>query len=97
VAVVKLSRHCAVLLKGGHSTDKKVSNDCLFVNGKLKKEYSASRIKGKGKHGSGCIFSAAITASVAKGDTIENAIAKGKKYVTDFLKSNKTLIGYHLN
>jgi hydroxymethylpyrimidine/phosphomethylpyrimidine kinase len=49
------------------------------------------------KHGSGCVLSAAITASLAKGDTLENAISKGKEYVTDFLKSNNTLLGYHSN
>jgi hydroxymethylpyrimidine/phosphomethylpyrimidine kinase len=96
-AATSLSKKCPVLLKGGHSTDKKVSADLLFVKGKLKKTYSSSRIKGNGKHGSGCVFSAAITASLTKGDTLENAINRGKKYVTEFLKSNDTLTGYHLN
>ena len=96
-AAIHISDACPVLLKGGHSTDKKVSVDYLFVNGKLKKEFSSSRIKGDGKHGSGCVLSSAITASLAKGDTLENAISKGKEYVTNFLKSNNTLLGYHLN
>ncbi len=45
-AAIHLSESCPVLLKGGHSTDKKASGDYLFVHGKLKKEYSSSRIKG---------------------------------------------------
>ena len=96
-AAINLSEKCPVLLKGGHSSDKKNSADLLFVKGKLKKEYSSLRIKGEGKHGGGCVFSAAITASLAKGNSLENAISKGKEYVTDFFKSNNTLIGYHLN
>lgn len=92
-----LSMHCPVLLKGGHSPNRKNSADYLYVKGKPVKTYSSQRIKGKGKHGSGCVLSAAITASLAKGETLENAVAKGKKYVTDFLKSNNTLIGFHLN
>lgn len=96
-AAIKLSKHCPILLKGGHSADKKYSTDYLFINGKLKKEYSSLRIRGAEKHGSGCVLSAAISASIAKGDKLENAIGKGKKYVTDFLLSNATLTGYHLN
>jgi len=96
-AAISLSMECPTLLKGGHSSAKKTSSDQLFVNGKLKKEYSSTRLKGKGKHGSGCVLSASITASITKGDTLENAIGIGKKYVTDFLKSNNTLLGYHMN
>jgi hydroxymethylpyrimidine/phosphomethylpyrimidine kinase len=96
-AAINLSRYCPTLLKGGHSEDKKNSSDYLFVNGKLKKEFPSPRIKEGEKHGSGCVFSSAITASLSKGDMLETAINKGKIYVTKFLKSNNTLTGYHLN
>lgn len=96
-AAINLSKQCPTLLKGGHSTDKKMSVDYLFIDGKLKSKYPSSRIKGAEKHGSGCVLSAAITASLAKGYTLEDATNKGKKYVTTFLKSNNTLLGYHLN
>jgi len=96
-AAMSLSQYCPVLLKGGHLADKKSSIDYLFVNGKLTKQFSSSRIKGAEKHGSGCVLSAAISASLAKGSKLENAVGSGKKYVTDFLKSNNTLTGYHLN
>jgi len=96
-AALKISEQCPTLLKGGHSTDKKASVDCLFAYGKLKKSFSSERMKNTEKHGSGCVLSASIATSLAKGDTLENAISKGKEYVTDFLKSNKTLLGYHLN
>lgn len=96
-AAISLSKKCPVLLKGGHSSNKKNSTDYLFVKGENKKEYSSARIIGAEKHGSGCVLSAAITVSLANGDKLEEAIYKGKKYVTQFLKSNKTLLGYHLN
>ena len=96
-AASNLSDKCPVLLKGGHSSDKKHSTDYLFVHRENKKEYTSPRIKGTEKHGSGCVLSAAITASLARGDNLEETIDKGKKYVTRFLKSNKTLLGYHSN
>jgi hydroxymethylpyrimidine/phosphomethylpyrimidine kinase len=96
-AAIKLSEQCPTLLKGGHSPDKKTSEDCLFAYGKLKKTFSFVRMKKVEKHGSGCVLSASITASLAKGDALEIAIGNGKEYVTDFLKSNNTLLGYHLN
>jgi hydroxymethylpyrimidine/phosphomethylpyrimidine kinase len=94
---IKLSEQCPTLLKGGHSSDNKASEDYLFAYGELKKTFPSARMKKAEKHGSGCVLSSAITASLAKGDALENAISKGKKYVTDFLKSNTTLLGYHLN
>lgn len=96
-AAIKLSEQCPTLLKGGHSSDKKVSEDYLFAYGKLKTTFPSIRLVKAEKHGSGCVLSASIAASLAKGDTLETAIDKGKKYVTDFLKSNNTLLGYHLN
>lgn len=96
-AANKLSILCPVLLKGGHSSDRKNATDKLFINGNLKKEYVAIRMKNAAKHGSGCVLSAAITASLAKGMTIENSIRRGKKYITQFLYSNNTLLGHHLN
>ncbi len=97
IAAINLSKLCPTLLKGGHSSDKKTSTDYLFVDGLIKQEYATSRIKAAEKHGSGCVLSSAISASLAKGDMLETAIGRGKKYVTSFLKSNNTLLGYHLN
>jgi len=96
-AAIRLSEQCPTLLKGGHSSDKKASVDYLFAYGKLKKSFASERMKKTEKHGSGCVLSAAITASLAKGDSLESAVDKGKGYITRFLKSNNTLLGYHSN
>lgn len=53
-----------VLVKGGHLRGEAV--DILYANGSFH-EYAASRIATSQTHGTGCTFSAAITAELAKG------------------------------
>src|SRR5256886_4853001 len=63
----------AILLKGGHlSGDNAV--DLLFGNGKVV-EFAAPFIRDIATHGTGCTFSAAITAGLASGKSLEDAIA----------------------
>jgi len=90
----QLSKYCNVFLKGGHSENKK-GRDHLFTAGGKVYPYKAKNISSTGKHGSGCILSAAITANLAAGNDLQRACLKGKDYVTKVLVSNKTLIGYH--
>ena len=72
----------AVLLKGGHSQDPKRATDLLWTEHGLT-EFSASRLpSGHDLHGTGCTLSAAITAALAKGRALEDAVAEGKDYVT---------------
>ncbi|MGZ3865726.1 MAG: hydroxymethylpyrimidine/phosphomethylpyrimidine kinase [Bacteroidia bacterium] len=90
----ELSKHCSVYLKGGHA-EKKVGYDTLFLKGG---KHFSFRPKEKGiqpKHGSGCVLSSAITANLAKGEDLHRACLKGKQYTEKFLRSNKTLLGYH--
>jgi hydroxymethylpyrimidine/phosphomethylpyrimidine kinase len=71
----------AILLKGGHlGGDYAV--DILFVDGKVV-EFSAPFVRGVATHGTGCTYSAAITAGLAKGLSLEEAITQAKKFVTD--------------
>jgi hydroxymethylpyrimidine/phosphomethylpyrimidine kinase len=70
-----------ILLKGGHlAGDRAV--DLLFTNGKVT-EFSALKVLRVATHGTGCTYSAAITAGLAKGLSLDKAIAQGKKFVTD--------------
>ncbi len=71
----------AILLKGGHLTGDRAV-DLLFVNGKVV-EFSAPFVRGVATHGTGCTYSAAITAALAKGLSFEGAITQAKKFVTD--------------
>ena len=70
----------AILLKGGHlSGDYAV--DLLFTDGKIV-EFSAPFVRGVATHGTGCVYSAAITAGLASGLSLEKAINQAKKFVT---------------
>lgn len=72
--------HCAILLKGGHLQGKNAI-DLLFYNGQLT-EFPASFVRGLETHGTGCTYSAAITAGLASGLPLRQAIARAKKFVT---------------
>ena len=71
----------AILLKGGHLAGNRAL-DLLFANGKVV-EFSAPFVRGVATHGTGCAYSAAITAGLAKGLSLEKAISEAKKFVTD--------------
>ncbi len=71
----------AILLKGGHLAGD-YAVDLLFSNGKVV-EFSAPFVRGVATHGTGCTYSAAITAALAKGLSFEGAITQAKKFVTD--------------
>jgi len=90
----KISEHCAVLLKGGHRTDKK-GEDVLWKKGKEVAVFAPNKIAESGKHGSGCVLSSAIAANISKGINIKEACKKGKAYTEDFLNSTTSLLGYH--
>jgi hydroxymethylpyrimidine/phosphomethylpyrimidine kinase len=70
----------AILLKGGHLSGHDAI-DLLFVNGKME-EFSAPFLRSVATHGTGCTYSAAITAGVAAGMSLPDAIARAKKFVT---------------
>jgi hydroxymethylpyrimidine/phosphomethylpyrimidine kinase len=92
---VELSALTSVLLKGGHSGENQ-AEDRLYQKGALSGSFVSERIQNAEKHGSGCVLSAAICSGLALGFELPEAIAKGKEYVTEFLRSNRTLLGYHL-
>ena len=79
----------AVVLKNAASMQDKVFDIALFntqisENTKRKfKIYSKNKIPFQGNvHGTGCVFSSAITAFLAKGNSIEKAITKAEGFFT---------------
>ncbi len=90
----ELSKYCNVFLKGGHN-EKQKGKDFLFTTDGKVFPFRTKKIFEIGKHGSGCVLSSAITANLANGNNLQRACLKGKDYVTKFLMSNKTLLGYH--
>ncbi len=81
----------AVLVKGGH-LEEGDAIDVLFYQGKLR-EFTSPRIASRNTHGTGCTLSAAITALLACGDDLPEAIEKAKRYVTAAIRSNPGLGG----
>jgi hydroxymethylpyrimidine/phosphomethylpyrimidine kinase len=71
---------CTILLKGGHLPGDNAI-DLFFQNGQLKK-FSAPFVRDVATHGTGCTYSAAITAGLASGLSLEQAIGRAKKFVT---------------
>lgn len=71
----------AVLLKGGHLH---LGEDVVdvFYDGRDCVELSAKRINTANTHGTGCTYSAAITAYLAKGLSLLGAVKEAKAYVT---------------
>lgn len=68
-----------VIIKGGHFD--KIVRD-IFYDGSGFVEFGADRIDSKRLHGSGCTFSAAIAARLAKGDSLVDAIAFARNFIT---------------
>lgn len=89
-----LKKQSAVLLKNYYSavnagTDVLYENDSIHeINTQLKNYYP--------KHGSGCVFSSAVTAYLALENKMLNACVLAKRYTEFFLNSNKTQLGYHV-
>jgi hydroxymethylpyrimidine/phosphomethylpyrimidine kinase len=70
----------AVLLKGGHLFGEQAV-DLLFANGKLV-EFAAPFVHDVATHGTGCTYSGAITAGLANGLSLDDAIARAKEFVS---------------
>ena len=69
----------AVLIKGGHLDH--IVRDILY-DGNGFTEFGADRIRSPRVHGSGCTFSAAITAKLAEGATVEAALEYARDFIT---------------
>lgn len=79
----------AVLMKGGHAGGD-ASTDLLLDQAGVR-EFSAPRIDTINDHGTGCTLAAAVTAGLACGLPLEDAVAKAKAYLQQALAEGKTL------
>ncbi|MEM4523306.1 MAG: bifunctional hydroxymethylpyrimidine kinase/phosphomethylpyrimidine kinase, partial [Nitrososphaeria archaeon] len=70
----------AVIVKGGHAGLKEKAVDILYYNGKFF-EMESERFETKTTHGTGCGFSAAITACLARGLDLVEAVKRAKEYI----------------
>lgn len=88
-----LSQQLSIYHKGGHNPEQP-GKDWLFHDGK---RYPLNP-KGQGispKHGSGCVFSAALCANLALGYPVLKACLNTKRYMEKILSSNPGLLAWH--
>ena len=79
----------SVLLKGGHE-EGDTKSDILFSmspSGVQSTIFSSQTIQTRNTHGTGCTLSAAIAAFIARGESINEAIAKAKSYISDAIRA----------
>ena len=77
-----------LLLKGGHLSGQDAI-DLLFVDGNVV-EFSAPFSRGISTHGTGCTYSAAITAGLASGLSLEESVRRAKKFVTATIAQHRS-------
>jgi hydroxymethylpyrimidine/phosphomethylpyrimidine kinase len=83
----------AVLIKGGHLMGRDFETetvDVLLHNGAFT-EFRAPRIDTRHTHGTGCTYSAAITAFLARGVSMPDAVARGKRFIDEAIRTNPGL------
>jgi hydroxymethylpyrimidine/phosphomethylpyrimidine kinase len=78
----------AVLIKGGHLEGDAI--DILYWRGEIL-TYRSPRISTAHTHGTGCTFSACITAELAKGRNLADAVEIAKRYITRAIETNPGL------
>jgi hydroxymethylpyrimidine/phosphomethylpyrimidine kinase len=71
----------AVLLTGGH-LEEAGSPDLLLDGDGGPVWLEGERLHGRNTHGTGCVLSAAVTARLARGETLEEAVKGAKAYLT---------------
>lgn len=74
-----------VLVKGGHLRGDAL--DLLYLKGGEIREFTVPRIASRHTHGSGCTCSAAITAELAKGTPLVDAVARAKTFITEAIRT----------
>src|SRR5262249_43769033 len=69
----------AVLIKGGHLQG--AATDLLYWQDRFY-TFESARIEGGAAHGTGCALSSAIAALLARGNTVEQAVAEAKRFTS---------------
>lgn len=75
-----------VLIKGGHGLNQAEARDYLLTNDGIGHWLSGPRYDTKHTHGTGCTYSACITAELAKGKSVVEAVRIGKAFIDAAIK-----------
>lgn len=84
----------AVLIKGGHAEGTTKTDRLLTADG-TRHEYCSATINTPNTHGTGCTLSSAITAFLARGCRLDEAVGKAKEYLEKALDAGKEVAVGH--
>jgi hydroxymethylpyrimidine/phosphomethylpyrimidine kinase len=84
---------CPALIKGGHLRGVKEAVD-IFYDGHTELLLTAPFLRGVRTHGTGCTYSAAITALLAQGVPLSQAVQHAKEYITQAIARHQLIGGY---
>lgn len=80
----------AVLIKGGHGPKANCS-DCLATADGDLRWFESPRIQTRNTHGTGCVLSAAIACGLARGDKLEAAVTRARRFLMASLQTGRKL------
>lgn len=81
-----LDKGCqAVLMKGGHLPENKMT-DLLLTTNNAPLQLTSSKVSTTNTHGTGCTFSSAIAAYMALGINLQEAVRSAKTYITSAIR-----------
>ena len=86
--------NCSILLKGGHLKGEKAIDILVMRREVIVME--TPFVPALHTHGTGCTLSAAITAHLAKGISLKEAVQAGKAFVTRAIQRRKRLGNYEV-
>jgi hydroxymethylpyrimidine/phosphomethylpyrimidine kinase len=81
------------LVKGGHLRGLREAAD-IYWDGRQELLLTAPFVLGVGTHGTGCTYSAAIAAGLARGLALPQAVYQAKEYVTQAIVGSRRIAGH---
>ena len=79
----------AVIITGGHFPSPDIVD--VLYDGRQFVEFRTERVAGRSTHGTGCTFAASVTAQLALGHPLEDAVPRAQQYVAGAIRSAPTL------
>ena len=73
-----------VVITGGHAAGERIVD--VVYDGEVFTEYATARVPGRNTHGTGCSFSAALTAHLALGRSLQEAMPLAQDYVAGAIR-----------
>jgi hydroxymethylpyrimidine/phosphomethylpyrimidine kinase len=93
-ALLRLRFGVAVLLKGGHLPGEQLTDVLVMADGR-ELLFTDPRIETTSTHGTGCTLASAIATGLSQGLGLEEAVAQGRRYLQEAIRTASPLGGGH--